>query len=409
MAGLTDTTTPDAAVHRQLLATDSLVPNGIEARPTDRQVMRSEARNAGFDALRASLTLLVVMHHAAITYGAIGGWFYREVPTDRSLSSTLLVYFCTVNQAFFMGFFFLLAGYLTPAAIERHGARRYLMDRLKRLGLPLLFFGWLLGPVTIAIAQTSHGHPFVETLTRLLRAGTFENGPLWFAQALLLFACVAVVWVSARPGDGIQPRQENGPRPWPSNAALLGAALATGAGALALRAFWPVGVNVWGLQLGYFASYVVLFAFGFVAAGHAWLELLPPRKVRTWWRVACLALPILPIIYFLGRVVPGLRGPVLGDVYAFWEPLVAWGVILKLLYEYQRRFTVLNGIWKSLARRAYTIFIIHPPVLVAVALAWRDVPANALLKFAVSGTVSCALCFFIAGWLLGLPALRKLL
>lgn len=396
-------------MHRQQFGTASPVPNGIEAKLIDRQVVHSVERNAGFDALRASLTLLVVMHHSAITYGAIGGWFYREVPTDRSLSSTLLVYFCTVNQAFFMGLFFLLAGYLTPAAIERHGKRRYLIDRFKRLGLPLLFFGWILGPVTIALAQTAHGHPFIDTLTRLLRAGTFENGPLWFAQALLLFACAAVVWMSARPGDRGQPRQENGPRPWPSNAALLGAALVTGTGAVALRAFWPVGVNVWGLQLGYFASYVVLFAFGFIAAGPAWLELLPPQKVRTWWRVACLALPTLPIVYFLGRAVPELRGPTLGYVYAFWEPLVAWGVILKLLYEYQRPFTVLNGVWKSLARRAYTIFIIHPPVLVAVALAWRDVSANALVKFAVTGTLSCALCFFIAGWLLRLPALRKLL
>ena len=32
-------------------------------------------RNAGIDALRASLTLLVVFHHAAITCGAQGSWF----------------------------------------------------------------------------------------------------------------------------------------------------------------------------------------------------------------------------------------------------------------------------------------------------------------------------------------------
>jgi hypothetical protein len=32
-----------------------------------------------------------------------------------------------------------------------------------------------------------------------------------------------------------------------------------------------------------------------------------------------------------------------------------------------------------------------------------------LLKFAVTGTVSCVLCFFIAGWLLRLPPLRRIL
>lgn len=409
MATVPETTTHAVGMDRQQFGVALPITAAIDARLTDSQVGHRAARNAGFDALRGSLTLLVVMHHAAITYGAIGSWFYREVPTDRSLSSTLFVYFCTVNQAFFMGFFFLLAGYLTPAAIERHGPRRYLIDRFKRLGLPLLFFGWILGPITIAIAQTARGHSFIDTLTRLLRTGTFENGPLWFAQALLLFDCASVVWMIARPSGQLQPEQENKPRPWPASAALLGAALATGAGAVALRVFWPVGVSVWGLQLGYFASYVVLFVFGFVAARPAWLELLPRQQVRRWWLVACLTLPTLPIVYFLGRVLPELRGPTLGYVYAFWEPLVAWGVILKLLYEFQRRFTVLNGVRKALARRAYTIFIIHPPVLVAVALAWRNVSANALVKFAVTGTLSCALCFFIAGLLLRLPALRKLL
>lgn len=395
----------------QPFGTDLPAETNAQVNATARQAPHGATRNAGFDALRACLTLLVVMHHAAITYGAIGGWFYREVPTDRSLSSTLLVFFCTLNQAFFMGLFFLLAGYLTPAALERHGTRRYLTDRLKRLGLPLLFFGWILGPVTIAIAQTARGHAFTETLVQLVRAGTFENGPLWFAQALLIFACGAVLCLRTcarsfrgRRGPVARPRE-----PWPSNAYLLAAALVTGAGALALRAFWPVGVNSWGLQLGYFASYVVLFAFGCLAARHKWLEFLPADTVRTWWRVALFALPTLPIVYFLGRAVPALREPTLGYVYAFWEPLVAWGVILKLLVVFQRGFTALNGLWKSLARRAYTIYIIHPPVLVAVALAWRDIPAYALVKFAVTGVVSCALCFVLAGWLLRVPALRRIL
>src|ERR1700735_291013 len=37
------------------------------------------SRNAGIDALRASLTLLVVFHHAAVTYGGEGSWFYVEI------------------------------------------------------------------------------------------------------------------------------------------------------------------------------------------------------------------------------------------------------------------------------------------------------------------------------------------
>jgi peptidoglycan/LPS O-acetylase OafA/YrhL len=80
---------------------------------------------------------------------------------------------------------------------------------------------------------------------------------------------------------------------------------------------------------------------------------------------------------------------------------------LVLLFRFQQRFAVLNGFWRSLAARAYAIYVIHPPVLVGVALAWRTLAAPALVKFAVTGTVTCGLCFILAGWLLRIPGARR--
>ncbi|MCQ4437725.1 hypothetical protein NO135_22260, partial [Clostridioides difficile] len=65
--------------------------------------------------------------------------------------------------------------------------------------------------------------------------------------------------------------------------------------------------------------------------------------------------------------------------------------------------------WQPLARRAYTIYIIHPPVLVGVALAWQNVPAAPLLKFAVTGGIACVTCYLIAGLLLRVPRLASIL
>lgn len=120
-------------------------------------------RNAGLDALRACLTLLVVFHHCAITYGALGGWYYHEVAAGPSVESALLTLFCAINQAFFMGLFFFLAGYYTPHSLDRKGAPRFLADRFLRLGLPLLVYGFLIGPATIALARTAAGYPFDDT------------------------------------------------------------------------------------------------------------------------------------------------------------------------------------------------------------------------------------------------------
>jgi len=94
-------------------------------------------------------------------------------------------------------------------------------------------------------------------------------------------------------------------------------------------------------------------------------------------------------------------------LYAFWEPFVAWGIILALLSLFQRRFETLTPLWTNLARRAYLIFIIHPPVVVGIALAWRQVALPPLLKFAVTGAAACVACYFLAGALLRVPVVRR--
>jgi len=96
-------------------------------------------------------------------------------------------------------------------------------------------------------------------------------------------------------------------------------------------------------------------------------------------------------------------------VYALWEPLLAWGVILGLLQRCRHRFQVLGPLGQRLARRAFAIYVIHPPVVVAVTLVWRLVPAPALLKFALSGGVACLLCYLLAGALLRVPGVKRVL
>ncbi len=96
-------------------------------------------------------------------------------------------------------------------------------------------------------------------------------------------------------------------------------------------------------------------------------------------------------------------------MYAFWEPLVAWGVILALLQRSQSRFRELRPLGTKLARRAFALYAIHPPVVAAVALAWHDLAAPALFKFAVSASIASVLCYFLAGLLLKVPSVKGVL
>src|SRR5580693_2223637 len=122
---------------------------GVVSPATSSAKVGAKERNGGIDALRAAVTLLVVFHHTALTYGAIGSWYYREIAPSESASSLLLILFCTANQAWFMGLFFLLAGYYTPPAFERHGMSGFVSERLLRLGVPILIYLLVLHPITV--------------------------------------------------------------------------------------------------------------------------------------------------------------------------------------------------------------------------------------------------------------------
>ena len=363
-------------------------------------------RNGGIDALRAAVTILVVLHHTSITYGAAGGWFYREVAVSSTPTGLLLIFFTALNQAWFMGLFFLLAGYFTPGSIDRSGVGGFVRDRLIRLGMPLLVFVTLLGPATIALARTAWGNAFLTTILAVWRNGIIEVGPLWFVEALLIFAALylMVVWIFHPRAVVVA---------FPSNMALLTAAVLTGAAAFLLRLKWPVGVNVAALQLGYFASYVVLYVAGCIGARGRWLETIPAAQARLWRRIAWFTIPVLPVVALAAPHVSWLQGRPEGGwdvqalIYAFWEPFVAWGMIIALLQRFQSHFAVPSALWQRLSRRAYLVFIIHPPIVVGVALIWRTVAAPALVKFAVSGTVAIVLCFVVAGALLRVPAIRR--
>jgi peptidoglycan/LPS O-acetylase OafA/YrhL len=367
-------------------------------------------RDAGLDALRASLTLLVLYHHASITYGASGDWYYKEVQTGHDLPSPLLSLFTGFNQAFFMGLFFLLAGYFTPRAVKRHGTGAYLRERALRLGLPLIVYFLLLSPVTMALAATARGRDFFKALAYNWTHGRMEPGPLWFCQALLIFA---VLYLAVRAVAPSLARLV--PPSFPSNAMLGLAALGTGAAAFLLRLVWPTGTTVIHLQLGYFASYVVLFAAGCLAASWASLDEAPATQRRLWIAIACVTFPLMPIAFVLGEHFLWLSGPQSGGwnvqaaVYALWEPFLAWGVIIGLLHLYTRRFETPGLVWRSLSRRAYAIYIIHPPVLVALALAWRSIAAPPGLKFVVTGTLTCLTCYLLAGLLLKTPGVKRVL
>jgi peptidoglycan/LPS O-acetylase OafA/YrhL len=373
-------------------------------------------RDLHIDRLRSVMTILVILHHTAITYGAPGGWFWTELKPSGAPSSLLLTLFVTTNQAYFMGFFFLLAGYFTPASLERKGYPRFIGDRFLRLGLPLLAFGLLLGPLTAAIVNYAQGDGFWIVFSVLWQRRQFINGPLWFAQALLIFSLGYCAWRAAL-GTKLNPsltQAERTPRPVPAARWWMLSALGVGLAALAIRQFVPVGVNVFGLQLAYFAAYIFLFAAGIAAWRYDWLRPLSWKTARIAIILGVLIWPLMPVaglvaahVYGPGKAnfLGGLTWPAI--LYALWEPFVAWGLIAAWLLFARARMNQPSALWAWMNRRAYAVYILHPPVLVTIALLLHGWAAPALVKFAVVGALACIATWLVSDLFVRLPGVRR--
>ena len=373
---------------------------------------RMVQRELYIDRLRTALTALVVVFHTAITYGASGAWFYHEVEPSLKPSSLLLTLFCATNQAYFMGLFFLLAGYFTPGSLERKGYARFLLDRCLRLGLPLLAFGLLLAPLTVAETTAAAGRGFWSAFAYLWRNKQFINGPLWFTQALIIFSGGYCLW-RALLGAPLE-RSERQPASLPGYWRWLGSAIGVGAAALAIRQFIPAGKSIIGLQVGYFASYIFLFAVGVAAWRRDWLSQLSWKNTWPWLVTFVAAWPCLAIGVKLayahagGRKVDfsgGHSWPAI--LYAFWEPFVAWGLIALWLLLFRKGVNRPSPLWSWLNRRAYTVYIIHPVVLVGVALLMRGWTAPPLAKWLFVGPLACLACWLVADPLVRLPGVRR--
>lgn len=369
-------------------------------------------RAYSIDRIRVVLTALVVFHHTAITYGAPGGWYYNEIPLALSLTGLLLILFVSVNQAFFMGFFFLLSGYFTPPSYNRKSRNQFALDRLLRLGVPLLVFTFLLDPLTdaLVLAFGKHSLPFWSVLQEELTHPSLNPGPLWFAAALLLFSAIYMIYRILRPA---QPRQLDAPIP--HGITWLNSAIAVGVFALILRQWYPVGTSLFNLQIGYFSSYIFLFALGTVAWQNNWLDRLTWKTARPWLILSVALLPIMVITVVVSasatHTLPNVNGgtSVPAILYAFWEPFVAWGIIAAMLVWFREYADTPSAVWEFLGARAYAVYIVHAPVLVGVSLMLKGWHAPALVKIATAGSLACCGSLAVASALLIIPGARRVL
>lgn len=370
------------------------------------------------DNLRILLIALVIMVHLSVTYGGVGGWYYKEDRAD-TLSFVLLTWHNGASQAFFMGFLFMISGYFTPGSYDRKGPRRFLKDRLLRLGIPLLCYDFIINPLLAYPLKKVHAWDFDgsyrEFLATYYSSFHIGTGPLWFVEALLIFAVIYVLW---RAVAAPKRRGRQSERRLPRNKEIAFFALVLGAVTFAVRIWLPLGwaFGPLNLQLPFFPQYICFFVIGIIAHRGNWFVRVPKAAGRFWLTIGIIFILVLfPALFVLGGAVGGDISPFAGGVhwqcfaYSVWEQFVGVAMIIGLLVLFRERLDRQGRLAKAASGSAYTAYIIHGPVVVLLALAMRNIRMYPLAKFALAVSVAVPLCFGLGHVIRTLPLARRIL
>ena len=357
------------------------------------------------DNVRWAMIVLVLGMHAAVTYSPLGSWYYREHPPVGVVTTLFFATFQGLLQGFFMALLFFVAGYFAASSYDAKGAGGFMAGRLYRLGLPTLLYVGLIGPVTeYFVAHSWHTHAsFLHEMGLYLTRGRFlgATGPMWFCAALLIFSGAYAAW---RASGLSRPEAAAEPRGGAIRArSVVIAILALTAATFLVRLAFPLGGAVLNMQLAYFPSYILLFALGIVARRRDWIRRTDDRFA--WLTAgACVGLALaawLPLLALGGALTGGFTAYSGGLTWqsaglSLWESLVCFGMTFGVLVGFRTWLAGQGRVSKFMSDNAFAVYVIHPPILVGLALVLSPVALPPAAKFAALWCLAAAVCFGLA-------------
>jgi peptidoglycan/LPS O-acetylase OafA/YrhL len=355
------------------------------------------------DNLKIFLTILVIVHHVGQGYGR-GGWWYFS--SEEKIGWLKLLFL--LNRSFFMSLFFMISGFfLARSLAQGSDLKKFLTERLRRFGIPLVLFGFGVFPVLLFMFHHQVGSAlpgnFIQYYVRFyLGIGgvkpenwsgaswpDLQLGHLWFIEHLLLLSII--IAVLHRMGIIVFSRCKPAGRMW-MGVMLVVLAITT----IVVRHFSPIDrwVGLLGfIQVAY--ADVPRDLFFFFLGLHAYRSALFETQAREPWKKYLGVSLVLASLYAFLLFTPSLQNATLRSswwsvVFPFWETVYCYSMCMGLVSLFRERASHTNWVLKPLGKASYGAYLVHVPVVVILQYVIRGVGIGVTGQFFLVAVLSVA-------------------
>lgn len=368
-------------------------------------------RYHSLDAVRASMMLLGIVLHSAVSYVVVplgAAWPYKDAQTSSVFD--LLVY---VIHLFRMPVFFVAAGFFAAMLMQRDGPRAFTVNRIKRVLLPLALFWPIVIPASMAgfLYANARAESGLDVMT--LDTGPLLRKPLlghlWFLWDLVLFYAATVV---------LLPLAARIPEAWRGRIdAAFGALAPTIAGALVMSVVTAVTLlpmmqpaldtsPALAPPLRVLVAYGVFFTFGWLlfrrrdlidAFGKSWTL---PLLIGTAGAVAYLKVTVglavtdPSLAHIAGCALAGLS---------------IWMLIYAIVGAFVRLLNQQSPIVRYLSDASYWMYLVHLPFAIGLPGVLAPMPLPAAVKFTITVALTTAITLVSYHYLVRATAIGALL
>ena len=365
----------------------------------DSQKATVPGRMYELDWLRVIVTINLIPFHVAWMMTSVPGFSFIEKGT---VAWNILNGFVWFVSPLHMYLLLLVAGTSTFLSMRSRSPGQYVMERIKRLLVPLLTFMIFLFPVLGYFwppAQYAIGLSYLKQFWPWCLSTTFYSpitggpnwGHMWFAAYLFIYSLVFLpLLLRIRAGRCVvvEPitRYLTGGK---GRIFLLG--IPTALTFAVLSPIWPFFRNNLYSDWGYFTYNLTAFLLGFVIAGD-------PRLMKAFKRHAPAAL-ILGLVFSAAKMymmyVPGLSSPAYSLRYVLYSLIAGfntWFWVIAILSIAGRKLSFTNRFLAYFNRISYPFYIFHLVVIPVAGYFITRMRLGAIPEF----LVLCAASFTIS-------------